>query len=338
MEFFAEKPDADIFLPITSRFHQGWYQIKPWPHAPEPIIHPSYAETGPVTGGDIPIEVVQRIANALSVDGASNREPVTHKRELAACALMCRAWTPVCQAKIFNDITLRGARDVHELLTFLMDPTSSSRKYVRDLQIPPQKLAAPPWIHHLASLYPYLRHLPRDTASYRNVDSPIVHALHGPLPRGRGPLRSIHQALPRAAPVFSSYIQDVRLSDLHSRRFNDLADLVAELRDLKCLRCDGLTIAGPQPQPPRALGHMPEVTMQDCNFSWASMWLYPGRRRGVSEWEERVHVEDHKRIGDLARIIGSGFEGLGIAFTKRSQRITHSPGVEYNYGHGMSCA
>lgn len=337
-EFFFGKPDTDIFFPVISRYHRGWFQIKPWPHASEPMTHSSYAETRPITGGDIPIEVVHRIAETLSVDGASHRRPVMRKRELAACALMCRNWTPVCQAKIWNRITLRCARDVQELLNFLMDPTCRVRGYILDLQVPPQKLAGPPWIHHLASLYPYLPHLPRRTQGYRNIDSPIVHTLTGPLRRGLGPLRSIHQALPRAPPVFSSYIQEVHLADVHFRRFDDLADFVAELRDLMYFKCDSLTIAGPQPQPPKVLGYMPEVVMRNCHFSWASMWLYSRRQRGASQWQERIDVEDHKRIGELARIIGCGFEDFHSVPTVKSLRIGHHSDRQGRPQHGVSRA
>ncbi|KAF7794410.1 hypothetical protein EIP86_005544 [Pleurotus ostreatoroseus] len=333
-EFFFEKPDTDLFFPILSRYHRGWLQIQPWPRHPDPIIHPSYAETRRLTGGDIPIEIVQRIAEVLSVKGASRLEPAAHKRDLAACALMCRAWVPICQAKLFDEITLRCARDVHELLDFLMDPTSNIRHYIQDLHIPPQALAGTPWIHHLSSLYPYLPNLPREIEGYRNIDSPIVHTVNGPLARGRGPLRSIHQALPRAPPIFSSYIQKLCLNKLHFRKFNDLADLVAELRDLRYLECDGLTIAGSLPRPSRALGFMPEIVMHDCNFSWASIWLFVGQRKGFSPWQERIDPDDDARIGELARTIGTGFEAVHTPLTSTSNRIAPSHGVNCKYHHG----
>ncbi|KAJ3542136.1 hypothetical protein NM688_g6002 [Phlebia brevispora] len=335
-EFFHEKPDADIFFPIRSRYLRGWHQRKPWPDAPLSTVDSSYIRTYPVTGADIPIEVVQRIAKTLSIDGQSRPGPATHKRDLGACALMCREWAPVCQAKIFNRITLRSAEDVRQLLCFLRDPTSRISRYIRDLCIPSQNMNTMPWIHHIPSLYPYLPHLPRELHGHANIDKPTTVSLQGPLLPSRGPLRSIHQALPRTAPSYSNHIGKLCLSNLHFRRFSDLADLVGEMPHLHYLDCDSLTSnSTPLPKPPSAIGQVPEVSMHNCDFSWASIWLYRNRRRGFSPWQVKLDQSDADRVGELSRTISSGFEGSHTRPTSKSHSIIQPSGVSSFYHHAI---
>ena len=315
-EFATEKPDDDLFFPITSRTARGWYQVRSRHKrlTPHPALSGYQVRDVPITGADIPVEVIGRVMAVLDFDPNDPRsERQLKKRNLATCALVSRTWAPLCQRKIFSSVSLRCAADVHTLLSFLRAWNSRVREYILDLRIQPYRASEEPWIHHVASLYPYLSHrFPPYLTGHRAIDDgkPIPIVFQGPAARGQGRMRSIHQALPRRAPTFSNHIQRLCLSDVTFRGFNDLAHLVSELPDLHYLDCENLCIEGPKPSTPIALGETPCVTMTKCDYSWASIWLYknrkPARRR--DEHEERMDHADFTRIGSLASLIAAGFD------------------------------
>ena len=337
-DFPSEKPDSDIFPVRRSRKLRGWYQLRQWP--PVPLHSVCVGETAPrISGGDIPIELIERIMSLLAVNTHPGYRLSMDKRGIGACSLVCRSWTSICQKKIFESLTLRSADDVHQVLELLRAPNSRIGEYIKDIHIETQSLTSPPWIHNLAPVWRLLSHLPRQLEYYRNLDRPTSVTIRGPCPKRLGPIRSIHQALPRHPRMFSRSIQRLHLCNIAFRKFDDLAHLVGEMLCLTYLDCERLTISGSTPTPPARLGAVPETRMTQCDYSWASMYLYTNHRPVWSRWQERIAAEELSRICTLTSLIAAGFEGptYNTPTLETSCRTRASPSEDHRTNYS-TCA
>lgn len=205
------------------------------------------------------------------------------KHELASCSFVCRFWAFICQSKIFRTIALRSREDVYQLSKFTESPVSRVAQYIYFLDIPPQvyPFAPAPWIH-LLSLLDRNRLVHLGTIS---ID------LAGPVP-GPHHIRSIHAALPKCPPTFSSFIMNLDLRDVHFRSFSHLVHLVSELHSLSDLRCDAVTWSGETliarlPSKKHRLRSFRSVEMSGCTLDWAAIWIVlafqPPEKRAITE-------------------------------------------------------
>lgn len=304
--FPSLKPDMDIFgIPRRSRKQRGWYQIK---HHMSGISAIQGLQSAPAaSAADIPQELFNSILAAYVLTERERARSwdssfITDKRQLGACGLVCRHWAAICQKKIYRNIIIRSRQDVCQLVDFVKSPISRVRGYISATTIPAQKLGGSPWIHILSTT-------PLSVDGFRDFSI----ALEGPLPLGQKTLRSIHQALPRSLPEFSSRISHLSLSDIHFKNLDDLIHLAWEIPSMTELKCSRVTWDSlPRILPCIAADiertKRPEyfaARMSQCSPSWsqAAIWLAETRRRRRARADRYCTEEDMTRIFALVRCV-----------------------------------
>lgn len=292
------KPDIDVFYPIHSRTSRGWYHIQRCLRR-QPIII-SANHKFPTTAASLPPELFEHILKVLQI-GSPDLKSINvvffSRRELGACALVCRYWARICQERLFSSLRVNSREDLHNLMQLLKSPVSRISSYITCFNAQAHSITAVPWIHHFSVIHPRLPNFQR-----------INIFITGPLPPGQPSFRSLHGGLPICIPsIFSRHITHVVLSDIHFRRFDDLAHLVGELPDLEDLKCKTLTW-GPDSltayPPSRPLHAAPKlsrrITMSGCTSAWVSVWLLGLRQRG-----RQISSAELPQIGALTRHIAN---------------------------------
>lgn len=246
-----------------------------------------------VTGANVPPELFQRVLGMMIpaedsdvwiTEMWTSNYVMVEKRELGNCALVSRYWARQCQWKIFQNIWMRSRDDVYELLALLSTPGCRVAGYIRKLKVPVQKYPFSPWVHLLSSLYPKF--------PARGVRISYELELDGTDKPSQLPIRSIHVALPRCPPTFSSRLKSLNLQNVHFRNMASLSHLVAELHDLDTLVCTAVTWGGETPSEtlPRKGSHAPlhSVRMSECTSNSCAAYLLFGLR----PVEESVIAQD----------------------------------------------
>ncbi len=230
-----------------------------------------------MSAANIPPELFQEILRfpVLAVFEPFHRNYVkVNKRELGAYSLVCKHWAKMCQPHLFEDVTLRSREDLEQLLSFLDSSVSAVSRYIWRIQLG-QKGLSVPWIHLLSLwVFPKLR---------RSV-VPVVLHLESPMGAlSSASFRSIHFALPRTHPSFSSKINHMKLSHITFRSFLDLLHVVKEMPVLRKL--EGFHLSWPTP--PDIVPSLPsaaylrDISLSDCANSWAALWLVLVRRKQI---------------------------------------------------------
>lgn len=70
----------------------------------------------PVSGADLPPEVISAIASSLAMEAPH------YKRGLAACSLTCRYWAGLIRPELFESLAVYAFEDLHRLIEFLDCP------------------------------------------------------------------------------------------------------------------------------------------------------------------------------------------------------------------------
>lgn len=260
------------------------------------------------TAADIPPELFESILSFLDENGNTgklsngrflNYVSIT-KQDLGSISLVCRHWATICRMKIFKRITLRSREDVYQLLSFLTTPASSLGRFVGTFRAEnphkPQNERSEPWLHLIPTLFPAViaqrkypdRHRTYDYQGYVHV---TVDMTGTPQPVN-GPMRSMHNLLPRAYPDFSAGVWHLVLTDIHFRAFNDLIHIVGEMRDLTHLACTRVTWDQPPtlmlPLRRLLLTSLFDVEMSECTHNWAALWLAAGYKRKFKMWRNNL--------------------------------------------------
>ena len=227
--FPSLKPGIESFGPPSpTRKQRGWYQIVVRPQRSCSLLHAAVqsasgmGERRLATGSDLPGELVSAIVEELKGPSAAH------------CALVCRSWAATIQAKMFNTVAIGDSHRAAAFLSFLRAPHSN----VRDARIEhirlQQSLQSPPFVHTLMTMIPMLscHHEPDDVALQ----------LVGPMRNASMTMRSIHCQLPRQPPRCASFgIRNLRLKDVHFKRWDHLIDVICGLPSLETLRGNSLT-------------------------------------------------------------------------------------------------
>lgn len=222
------------------------------------------------------------------------------KHDLGQLSLVCRHWGQICQRKIFETIRLGSWADVHELQALLDAPASRISRYILHLEISAQDGPGEPWLHLIAFLWPRLYAIEQYVG--------LTLSLKNTRPTRCSSMRSIHAALPRSQPVFSSRITHLTLTDISFRQIADLMHLVGEMSDLVDVDCIRLTWGVPERLPQRQMGRGYSnltVRMSDCTSLWPAIWI----SAGVTQ-RSRCNLlpEDLVCMGHLAKAIETGVD------------------------------
>lgn len=187
----------------------------------------------PASGADLPEDLFDLILDFLQLYSFSVLNDVqASKQQLGCIALVCRRWARFCQAKIFEEVTLRSRQEYLDLRSFVTRPNSAIPRSIRGMLLKPDILSVP-WIHNVC-----LNIVPRMLHPQFTLRLCLVEGQGTPLSLGR----SIHGSLPRAPfPTFSSGIQILHLTNIHFRNLENLARLIGELPSLWRLCCFGVT-------------------------------------------------------------------------------------------------
>ncbi len=251
------------------------------------------------------------------------------KRTLGQLALTCRYWATKCQPAIFEKIKLQSSKDLDELLVLMESPLSRIASYIKRLQLFQEEPPKPPWIHLVA-----LRLVPK-LSLY--TDTPMMLFL-SKVAVSRG-FRSIHDALPRVYPSFSSHI--LYLS-LWNARFNSLADLfhlvdeIHPLRELN-LRCLTWPTTAPDTQPVvlpqrRIPPHLFYVDVSKCTDNLVGIQILTGRRRKVRGETSTLDFDlDHEQQHTIYKMMLAMMEGHPDAHCKLRLDKVNSAYSEYQY-------
>ena len=174
------------------------------------------------------IYLPDELAHAILVrmwDRDERYKPV--KRGLASCSLTCRHWASVIRPLLFDQLTIRSAADIAQLLAFLdspeiLDPTL--RDCLRELDaIDDRTLLSIPWNHQISRLH---RRIPKPHSVLLTIEnSGADDKLHP----GRDPPRPF-AIIPRTLPGSIMSLWRLTLSNLQIPSVKALADYVEHLR------------------------------------------------------------------------------------------------------------
>ncbi|KAJ3541651.1 hypothetical protein NM688_g6054 [Phlebia brevispora] len=227
----------------------------------------------PATAADLPTELCYMVLKFLSL-GTCYKTRIPHYRhdckEEAECTrqyISCD-WQELCQIALREDLKmiLANLDSVHRY-------TSSRRISGKPDLVEHLRM---PWIHQIS-----LRVLPA-----LNIPTGLIELLMDnsePFPEGQT-VSSIHKALPRRLPRFSSSIQTLNLKDVHFKRFDHLVRLIKEMPSVQHVKLTRVTwdpqslVADQMPQstsfleredPEQRVGYW----LEDCTDNRAARWL-----------------------------------------------------------------
>ncbi len=252
--------------------------------------------------------------------------------DLGQLALTCRYWAVRCQSVIFETIALRSRKDLDQLISFLDSPLSRVANYIKGLYLWQSGRPTSPWIHLISLqlvpklfLHPYWSiqlDLDQSAASRR--------------------FRSIHDALPKVHPSFSSHFSSLYLSNICFLSFNDLVHLVDEVLSLRSLQCREVkwpTVPETHPVvlPRRRIpSHLSQVRMEYCIDQSACLRVLTGSRRKaqgeVSALDFGLGDEQQCTVHRILLAFMDGreecaveFEKIDTAYSEWTHRIQRMP-------------
>ncbi|PSR72657.1 hypothetical protein PHLCEN_2v11465 [Hermanssonia centrifuga] len=212
-------------------------------------------------GASIPEEVLGKVLIFI-------QRGYYRKHDVGQLALTGRYWAAQCQPAIFATISLRSGQEIDELLSLMASPLSRIASYIKTLLLYHNAPQDPPWLHLVA-----LRLLPKLSL---DTEGPIYLLLNS-----TAAIRSIHGAMPRSHPSFSSHISFIKLVNARFNSFTDLLHLVDEVPSLRELYCKSLTWPASPDTPPvvprRIPLHLYYVEMNQCTDNSASVRVLTGR-------------------------------------------------------------
>lgn len=257
-------------------------------------------------------------------------DPAT-KRTLALCALVCRAWAPICQRAIFHCITLRSEEDFRELLSFVNREGCALGLYVGHLCLN-VTFGNTPWLHMLCRRIcpPWdVRAITRMSDSALKASMPFPGlsstslSLHGPA--GLSIILSdIHSSLPRRVPsAFSRGIVELCLADMTLHSVADVLRILKDLPSIAYLSCLDIEWEVPLCRKPdlsdlrNTISHVrsirnrsvtPSQGVKNCairgdDSHWAAL-LMVGMMRGYIPVD--VHDGDFRGMCNIAKTITNG--------------------------------
>ena len=172
----------------------------------------------------LPDEVVHAILIRME-DSDKDDEPI--KRGLASCSLTCRHWAKLIRPLLFNELTIRSAGDVAQLLVFLDGP-DTLHPYLRDCikllrVIDDRTSSSIPWSHQISRLH---RRMSQIQTIYLTIEnSGADDKLHP----GRESMRPF-AIIPKTLPGSIMPIWHLTLSNLRLPSVKALASYVENLR------------------------------------------------------------------------------------------------------------
>lgn len=237
-------------------------------------------------GASVPEDLFDLILDFFEIGhGSGSRSHVTvQKGELGRVALVCRHWAKICQAKIFDRLTLRSRQDALDLCSFMDRPGSVIPSSLRALVLQPDPASAP--FIHLVCQKIRLKTLRQDFSLTVVLEGQGVTGTRTQPVLGR----SIHHALPTPPLLaFSLGIRELELADVRFESLRDFARLVAELPSLEKLACHCVTWAPlPDSRPylpshivrrsQKPFGYAMSYCTDDCAAVLFSSQIVPARR------------------------------------------------------------
>lgn len=198
--------------------------------------------------------------------------------------LVCRYWNRRCTPRIFERIDINDSPErIRTLWRLTKNPTYRFLRHVQCMENVPcirkdEKDASKfPWIHLLTQTCASTHAVWREHGYTRTDDwwkSRI--SIIGSFAGEHQAIRSVHFALPRSPPrSFSRGIKNIKLVQIHFRRFEDLAHLVCELPDLETLTCaelsfDSLPTELPRRRPRSSRNTLRNLDVGDLEpYEWA---------------------------------------------------------------------
>ncbi|KAJ3542495.1 hypothetical protein NM688_g5966 [Phlebia brevispora] len=256
----------------------------------------------PATAADVPVELCHMILKFLSLGTCYKTRVPRYKargqiqpshdckdetectqryvgcdwQELCRIALVCKQWYRLLQDELTMAIELREHGDLKVILANL----DSVHRYTNARRISGEpdliEHLRTPWIHQIS-----LRILPALNISAKSVELEMHNS--GPFPRGQI-VSSIHKALPRSLPHFSSGVRTLNLRDVHFKKFDHLVRLIKEMPSVRHVyltrvtwdpqsldRDQGLppTSFLQREDPAQGVGYM----LEDCTEVRGALWL-----------------------------------------------------------------
>lgn len=188
------------------------------------------------TAADLPAELVDRILDFIDPK-LIDEEPavVMTKKELALVGRSCRYWAQRCQSRIFEELILRSAADVHSLLAFLRDDKSCVSRFLHSLilQVYPSRTPSEAWLHVAFGLLPQKAFKSPTVITVKISDQPVQD------PKLVQYFK-MNQYLAKTVPP-PTRLSILRLTDVAFDNFDDLVRLLAHMRPLYTFSCRRVT-------------------------------------------------------------------------------------------------
>lgn len=267
----------------------------------------------------IPPELIGMVLNMVPERGSEDKGEEgrrRHKRRLNACSLVCTYWAFRIRPFLFEEIFLRNANDVTDLLSLIDSdsPTSIGHTLPHCLQcliIEHSDAGAPPWLHHLDTIRRRLHNVNIEVIVASSAPARQPHVFSLDLPRG----------LPASMYPFT------RIT-LHNITVTRPADLVRFVRLPMVTRCSCENVRFTEvpakyfPMPRRRPSRISNLDVAGCGegdvrsqMTLASAILAP--REGLD-----LDLADRVLVGEaLAVLFPSDKGGFSLAITENSKLI-----------------